>query len=143
MEIATLAVLHAVPTLLMTGVIWTVQVVHYPLFLRVGAEAFADYEAAHCRRITFVVMPLMLLEVAASVLLLASATTPMLRGLAATGLLLLALLWTSTFALQVPCHRRLERGFDAPAVRRLVATNWLRTVGWTLRAALAVELLLA
>jgi hypothetical protein len=62
-------------------------------------------------------------------------------SLAWQGLALLAVVWLSTFLLQVPCHRRLERGFDAAAASRLVATNWIRTIAWSLRAAVAVALL--
>lgn len=31
----------------LAGLIWTIQVVHYPLFPRVGREGFAAYEQAH------------------------------------------------------------------------------------------------
>ena len=33
-----LLLLHAAATLFMTGLIWFVQVVHYPLFARVGED---------------------------------------------------------------------------------------------------------
>ncbi|HEX2205610.1 MAG TPA: hypothetical protein VHG91_20025 [Longimicrobium sp.] len=46
------------------------------------------------------------------------------------------MVWLSTALLQVPMHGRLERGFDAAAHRRLVATNWVRTVAWTARGVL-------
>ena len=39
----------------MTGVIWVVQVVHYPLFARVGVDGFREYEQSHQRRISLVV----------------------------------------------------------------------------------------
>ena len=42
-------------TLFMTGLIWFVQVVHYPLFDRVGAARFVPYHAAHSRRTSWVV----------------------------------------------------------------------------------------
>ena len=35
----------------------------------------------------------------------------------------------------------MNQGFDAAVHRRLVRTNWIRTVGWTLRGALAVAML--
>ena len=41
------------------------------------------------------------------------------------------IIWLSTMVLQVPCHRRLETGFDAAVARRLVRTNWVRTFAWT------------
>ncbi len=54
-------------TCLLTGLIWTIQVVHYPLFAHVGRETFIDYQAKHARRITFVVGPLMLIEAATAI----------------------------------------------------------------------------
>jgi hypothetical protein len=38
---------HVGATLFMVGVIWFVQVVHYPLFSRVGLEKFSLYSEAH------------------------------------------------------------------------------------------------
>jgi len=49
-------------TLPLVGLIWFVQIVAYPLFARVGADAFPAYHEAHARLITFVVAPLMVLE---------------------------------------------------------------------------------
>ncbi len=49
-------------TLFMVGVIRFVQVVHYPLFSRVGGEGFALYSEAHSRLTTHVVGPPMLVE---------------------------------------------------------------------------------
>ena len=40
--------------------------------------------------------------------------------------------------LQVPRHNALARGFDGPAHAALVATNWVRTAAWSLRALLLV-----
>lgn len=135
-----LALLHAIPTLLMTGVIWIIQVVHYPLYRRVGVASFAAYEKEHCARIAFVVLPLMTMELALASLL-AIAPPQGHATLARAGFALLAVVWLSTFFVQVPCHRRLEAGFDAVSADRLVATNWIRTVAWTLRSAIAVVLL--
>ncbi len=53
---------HIAATLFMTGLIWFVQIVHYPLFSSVGADGFVAYEAAHTARTTWVVGPPMLLE---------------------------------------------------------------------------------
>lgn len=51
-------------TLTMFGVIWLVQLVHYPLFAGVGADGFTAYEATHQTRITWIVFPAMALELA-------------------------------------------------------------------------------
>ena len=38
-------------------------------------------------------------------------------------------------------HRLLAAGFDVPAWRLLVATNWLRTAAWSARGALALAMI--
>ena len=49
---------------------------------------------------------------------------------------LMIVIWVATIALSVPCHEKLSLGFDASAHRRLVLTNWIRTIAWTLRGLL-------
>jgi hypothetical protein len=44
------------------------------------------------------------------------------------------LIWLSTFVLSVPCHSRLNLGFCQKTVFKLVATNWPRTIIWSLRS---------
>ncbi|MEW6321020.1 MAG: hypothetical protein AB1635_08015 [Acidobacteriota bacterium] len=123
---------HFGATLLLTGLIWFVQVVHYPLFASVGHDAFARYEERHTARTTWVVAPLMIAE-AATALWLSWSPPPGTAPLAWIGAALLAAIWLSTFLVQVPAHRRLAAGFDAAVHARLVRTNWIRTVAWTMR----------
>lgn len=133
---------QAVGSIGMFGAIWLVQLAHYPLQIFVDRDQFIEYQQAHMRRITFVVGPLMLLEVAAAAWLLfleMPAPGPLLAWI---GMGLVFVLWISTLVLQVPCHWKLERGWDEAAYRRLVATNWLRTAAWTARAVIAVWMLL-
>ena len=133
---------QAVASGAMCGVIWFVQLVHYALYPRVGAEHFVAYEQEHCRRITPLVLPLMLAELALGAALVWFAPAGALRTWAVAGTLLLAVVWATTFLQQVPCHQILEQGADPAAMARLLATNWIRTVAWTLRSLVAVRLLL-
>ena len=133
---------QAIGTLGMLGVIWIIQVAHYPLQRFVDREQFVAYQASHMRRITFVVGPLMLLEAAAAVWLLFLDLPAPGTQLAWIGMGLVLLLWLSTLVLQVPCHWVLERGWDDRAYRRLVATNWLRTLAWSARAVVAIWMLM-
>lgn len=129
-------VAQAVATLALVGLVWFVQVVHYPLFARVPGDAFAAYEREHARRTTWVVAPLMGIEAVCAVVLLVGEP----GALTALGALLVAVIWASTFLVQVPCHRILERGWDEAAHRRFVRTNWLRTGAWSARGAIAIAL---
>jgi hypothetical protein len=124
---------HAAATLFMVGVIWFVQVVHYPLFARVGTAAFAVYSGAHTRLTGLVVGTPMLVEAATAILLAIRTPQGVSVSLVWTGLILLAGIWLSTALLQSPRHTTLGRGFDAAAHSSLVTSNWLRTVLWSLR----------
>ena len=134
---------HAGATWFMVGLIWFVQIVHYPLMGVVPASGFPAYAAAHRRRTTWVVGPAMLLEATAAILLVALVPQGQVIGMPMRwiGLLILGLIWVSTFAVQVPLHGKLAKGFDRAVWCRLVATNWLRTVAWTLRGIVAILLL--
>jgi len=134
-------VLNLASTGVMIGIIWFVQVVHYPLFSRVAVDGYPAFQAAHSRLTTFVVAPPMLLE-AGTGLWLALRPPPFFPPtLAWIGLALIAVVWLSTILLQVPMHGRLERGFDADAHRRLVLGNWVRTVAWTARGVIVLVVL--
>jgi uncharacterized membrane protein len=137
-----IVLLHLAATALMTGIIWFVQVVHYPLMALVGRDGYPAYQAAHARRTTYVVMPPMLVEMATGVWLALRPPPSFPAAAAWAGLALLAVVWLSTFFLQVPEHGRLERGFDADAHRRLVRGNWIRTAAWTLRGILVLACVL-
>ncbi len=131
-------VLHVGATLGMFGVIWFVQVVHYPLFARVGTERFAAYQAEDERRTGWVVTPLMPLEGLTAILLLWWRPEGITPALVWAGVILLAVIWLSAAFFQIPQRRRLEEGFSSRAHGLLVAMNWVRTVGWTARAALVL-----
>jgi hypothetical protein len=137
---STLLLLHATATLAMTGVIWFVQLVHYPLFRFAAIGNFSDFAASHRSRTTLLVAPLMSVELLTA-LALAYQAEEGTRSLAILGLLLLIAIWLSTALIQVPLHRRLARGFDSGTARLLVQTNWSRTLGWSTRSVIALQLL--
>ncbi len=142
MSAATVLLLvHAAATCFMLGLIWFVQVVHYPLFAGVGEDAWVSYAAAHTRRTGWVVGPPMLAEAVTGVLLLGTRPDAVPAAWAWVGVGLLVAVWASTALLQVPRHRLLAAGFDVPAWRLLVATNWLRTAAWSARGALALAMI--
>jgi len=132
---------HFAATLFMTGVIWVIQIVHYPLFARVGSTGFSAYENAHSLLITPVVIPPMLLELVVAFLLLFNPPKGVPLWSLWFGFGLVVLIWLSTFFLQVPQHAILAKGFDAQAHQFLVQSNWIRTIAWTVRSFLLLWLL--
>ena len=121
---------HLAVTWALVGLIWTVQLVHYPLFSQVGADSFPGYHRKHTRRITWIVAPLMSLELFTAVLLVVEGSRDawLLASFPA-----LAFNWLSTWRVQMPLHAQLAAGFDPGVHRRLVAGNWWRTAAWTVR----------
>ncbi len=124
----------------MAGLIWTVQWVHYPLFASVGPDSFARYQASHVARITPLVGPLMLVELATSVALLIVRPVGAPVPIVWAGLACVLVAWIATSVFSVPAHQVLGAGFDAAAHERLVTTNWIRTLAWTAHALLVTVL---
>ncbi len=121
---------HLCATWALVGLIWTVQLVLYPMFSSVGAAEFKAYHNRHTTQITWVVAPLMLIELFTGAWMVIEGGRDfwLLLSLAPLGLN-----WLSTWRVQVPLHERLSSGFDAHAHQRLVGTNWWRTLSWTVR----------
>jgi len=129
---------HLAAAWFMAGVIWYVQIVHYPSFAWIDRGRFAAFEASHRTLTSYVVMPVMLTELVSGLWLLWQQPT---RTLLHVELGLLALIWATTFLVSVPLHERLSAGYDEAAAKRLVATNWPRCWLWTARAAMVFFLL--
>jgi len=130
--------LQCVATLFMTGTIWFVQIVHYPLFGKVGRQDYVVYQKAHARLTGFVVGPPIIIELGVSGWLAFSPPPFVPKWQTWTGLGLVIGIWLSTGLLQIPQHTTLGRGYDLKAHRTLVFSNWMRTVLWSLRAGLAL-----
>lgn len=130
----SLLLLNLVASWVMVGVIWFVQVVHYPLLSVVPVESAVSVAHEHQRRTALVVMAPMTVQ-----------------GFTALGLLYWTPLhthwqqyWVSGFfigvallctvLLSVPRHQRMVTNPDVKVGRELVNTNWPRTIAWTLSA---------
>lgn len=137
-----LLLVHLAATLTMVGLIWFVQVVHYPLMSRVGVEGATAYASRHQQLITWVVGPPMLTEAVTGMLLIRQQADLQEFGWFLASLFALLLIWGSTACLQIPCHHRLSQAFEPVTHRRLVRTNWIRTAAWTFRG-LAVSAVVA
>jgi hypothetical protein len=128
-----LILVNLILSAVLTGLIWTIQIVHYPGFMGVGTQDFLAYQHQHMRTISYVVVPLMVSELAVTVFLLfrtpAFCTKEMYAAAAMVGII-----WITTMFVSSPLHGKLaSQGYDAELIRRLVATNWIRTVAWTIR----------
>lgn len=133
---SALLMVNAASTFGLAGLIWTIQLVHYPAFRYVAEQQFAAFASFHQRQISWVVVPLMVVELASAAGLMALTPPELPQGLVTACAFLVVLIWACTFLVQVPLHRRLASGYDRGAIEALIRTNWIRTLLWSLRAGL-------
>ncbi|MFT5701793.1 MAG: hypothetical protein ACI8ZB_004694 [Desulforhopalus sp.] len=107
--------------------IWLVQLIIYPSFRYTQEKDFIVWHGRYMGLISLIVSPLILLQIGVELVHIFNNDYRWIRML-----MILAVL-TSTFSLSVPNHKRLSRyGKDPSIISRLVRTNWLRTVLWSL-----------
>ncbi len=134
----TAFILSSVSGFYMTGLIWFVQLVHYPCFRLQQPEGFKAFHRHHSVRTAWAVIPAMLIELGASawLALFASWMSPWNQIIFG----LVVLIWLSTFLIQVPLHGKLSGGYDTETIEKLISTNWIRTLLWSLKAGLCIFL---
>lgn len=127
-------------SLFLTGLIWMVQIVHYPFFRFANENRFDEAMKFHRFRISFLVVPVMLAELISSVWLSIYAVE--FSELHQAGLFTVLLIWLVTFISQVPRHSNLANGYQPDQISKLVKSNWARTGLWTLKSFITLFILL-
>ena len=135
-EIALIA--NTAATLFMVGLIWLVQRVHYPLLAQVDVDQQISVGAEHQRRTAQVVGLPMAVEGVSTLILLVDRPDQVEWWLPWVGAILLAISLGSTVFLSVPLHQKMVNQPSAELGKKLVSTNWPRTISWTLRGVICV-----
>lgn len=135
-------VVHLMTVCAYAGFQWTVRVVVYPQFSRVPASDFPAYEAAHQRRLSFVVGPLFAALVVTTALLLVLRPPTVPWWAAAGSAALLVIVLGTTAGLAVPLHRRLGAGWDIDAHTALVRADGVRVAAASANVVLVAALAL-
>ncbi len=131
-----------VATCLMTGVIWFVQWVHYPLLAQVPVDRAVETAVEHQRRTGQVLAIPMAVEGFTTLGLLISRPESVQIFWPWFGAVLLAVALGSTVFVSVPLHAKMATNPTADVGRRLVVTNWPRTIAWSLRAVVCAVMIL-
>jgi len=134
----TLILLNFIVTLTMLSIIMVTQIVSYPLFLNVDEKIFTSYHSEYVKRITIIVMPIMIIELALTIMLYY-----MLDGfLSQVFLISLVMIFISTVIIQVPIHNKLKFSYDEYLAKKLIKTNWIRTFLWSLKALICYNIII-
>ena len=128
-------------SLFLCGLIWLVQMVHYPIFHRLDKNEFINHMEFHQKRISYIVVPLMITELVTSGVL--SFISEQFQILHISGLILVLLVWMATFFYSVPLHSALMDGYSRKSVNKLCSTNRIRVFLWTVKAVLSLYILIS
>ena len=122
---------HLIFTSIMTGVIWVIQIVHYPSFHFIEKELYTAFQKFHMNKISIIVIPIMLAELITGMMLFLdkSSKSPFLI----VSFVILVLIWLITGVFFSKAHNELMTGYQELVVNQLVVMNWIRTLLWTLR----------
>ena len=122
---------HLIFTSIMTGVIWVIQIVHYPSFHFIEKELYTAFQKFHMNKISIIVIPIMLAELITGMMLFLdkSSKNPFLI----VSFVILVLIWLITGVFFSKAHNELMTGYQELVVNQLVVMNWIRTLLWTLR----------
>ena len=108
--------------------LWLVQLVIYPSFLRVNSSDLLAWHKAYTFRVSFVILPLMFGQLVLAILSVTEGPS-ILEWLAFVFVLVC---WTLTFFVSVPLHRKIEQNDITRETRqKLIMTNWPRTILWS------------
>ena len=124
-------IIHLIATSVMVGVIWIIQLVHYPSFHFIELKQYTTFQRFHMSRISYVVIPAMLTELFTLILIVIS--MDQIDTLVLASAILLIFIWLITAVFFSGVHQKLTLGYDQTVVDKLVKLNWGRTLMWTLR----------
>ena len=133
-----LIIYNIIITSFMMGLILTTQIVSYPLFRFVSNKNFLDYHLRYVSKISFIVVPIMLIEFLLSLFLFISFSDFLFTFLLFVNILILL----STYYIQVPLHNFLSKTHNKQKISRLIKSNWLRTFLWAIKLYLSLLIVL-
>ena len=129
MEIEILSNVHFLSTSIMVGIIWVIQLLHYPAFHFIKESDYVEFQHFHMQRISFIVVPVMILELFSAFMLVYYLRSNLLT----ICLIILLFIWLITFVFFTKLHQSLLDGYNKTIVDKLVKMNWSRTILWSLR----------
>ena len=124
----TITELHSLVDFGMCVVLWLVQLVIYPSFLRVEPSKLIAWHKVYTFCVSFVILPLMFGQLVLTILSVLEG--PSILEWVAFAFVLVC--WILTFFVSVPLHRKIEQNDITRETRqKLITTNWPRTILWS------------
>ena len=122
--------IHIISTSIMVGVIWVIQLVHYPSFKYVNESDYIIFQKYHMSNISNIVFPVMFTELITALIILFFGEKSLFFVLS---LICLFLIWVMTGVLFTKYHSILKEGKDLMIIEKMIKANWIRALLWTMR----------
>jgi len=122
--------IHIISTSIMVGVIWVIQLVHYPSFKYVNESDYIIFQKYHMSNISYIVFPVMFTELITALIILFFGEKSLFFVLS---LICLFLIWVITGVLFTKYHSILKEGKDLMIIEKMIKANWIRALLWTMR----------
>ena len=132
-----LSLTHLISTAIIVGILWVIQVVHYPSFYFIERDEYVSFQKFHMDKISYIVVPVMLIESISGFILIYNDINTVLL----ISIILLLLIWALTGLYFAPMHQKLMSGYQEEIVEKLVKINWVRTIFWSIRLLLVTAYL--
>ena len=129
MEIDTLYLIQIVCNSYLVSLVFMTQFITYPTFLHIDKDKFSEYHRKYVNNISFIVAPVMLVELL-TLLLIAYFSKDFLI---IKSLILLLVIWLTTFFIMIPSHNRISKSFNIKEIKSLINYNWIRTILWSFK----------
>ena len=105
------------------------QFITYPTFLHIDKDKFSEYHRKYVNNISFIVAPVMLIELLTLSLIAYFSS----EFLIIKSLILLLVIWLTTFFIMIPSHNRISKSFNKKEIISLINYNWVRTILWSFK----------
>lgn len=120
-------------SVLMTGIVSFIQFVQYPLLNHISSFDFTCYFKKYISRITWIIYPVMIIEIGFASWLSFLPLQPKLQIPILISYILLALITMNTFLIQTPLIQKLQLSFDKKILSKILLYNRIRFFSCLLR----------
>jgi len=128
-EIDTLYFIQIVCNSYLVSLVFMTQFITYPTFLHIDKDKFSEYHRKYVNNISFIVAPVMLIELLTLSLIAYFSS----EFLIIKSLILLLVIWLTTFFIMIPSHNRISKSFNIKEIKSLINYNWIRTILWSFK----------
>jgi len=128
-EIDTLYFIQIVCNSYLVSLVFMTQFITYPTFLHIDKDKFSEYHRKYVNNISFIVAPVMLIELLTLSLIAYFSS----EFLIIKSLILLLVIWLTTFFIMIPSHNRISKSFNKKEIISLINYNWVRTILWSFK----------